>query len=805
MAKALEGLRILDLTDREGHLCGRLLADLGAEVIKIEPPQGDPARRAGPFAGDKPGSESSLSFINLNTNKKSVSLDLASKEGRQAYIGLAESADAIIETYAPGLLEAWGLGYEVLKKDNPGLVMVSITGFGLSGPHKDFKAPSIVCSAMGGVMSLCGFPDRPPLAEVQDVPYDLTAAFAAYGLLLALHHREQTGLGQQVEVSCQEVLAAQQHMLANYSSNDNFLVRAGSRTPVGGGMPYGVYPARDGFCHLVVIATSHWRSFVEWMGSPELFTDPMWDNRHLRVENMEIIEPLTMDFTRQLSKEELFTQGQAHHITVGPINRPDEFTRDPHFRERELETEVEHPAIGSHRILLSPFRMSSSPVELFRPAPLTGQHNEELLKTTALTPEDRTPARRVYPSGRANSGSAPLEGLRVLDFTMAIAGPYLSRLLAESGAEIIKVESQARQQRGRVSPGLDSRIVLQQKVTFAEMNRNKRCIAVDMSKEEGRDLIKRLVPHCDLVLENFSPRVMDNWGLGYEELRKLRSDILMVRLPGFGTTGPYRDNVGLAAVAMGMTGMYHLWSYPDSDEPAGPPVWTPDYLSAAFGGTALLAALRHRERTGQGQLIELSQVDATAFALGTVYLDHSMNGYISPPMGNRHRYFAPHGAYRCDGSDAWCAITARDEPEWRALCRVLGSPPWAEEEKFSTLEQRLVHQDELDQHIEEWTQHHTPQQVMQLLQNAGVPAGAVQNGETLFQDTHLRARDYIVPMDDPDTGLVEYPGTFVRLSEAPGRVERCHALGEDNLDVFGRLLNMSSEEIVSLEKSGVLA
>ena len=178
-------------------------------------------------------------------------------------------------------------------------------------------------------MALCGFPERPPLAEVQDVPYDLTSAFAAYGLLLALHHQEQTGLGQQVEVSCQEVLAAQQHIIANYSSNDTFLVRAGSRTPVGGGMPYGVYPARDGFCHLVVIATSHWRSFVDWMGSPELFTDPLWDNRHLRIENQEIIEPLTIDFTRQLFKAELFTQGQAHHITVGPINRPDEFTRGP--------------------------------------------------------------------------------------------------------------------------------------------------------------------------------------------------------------------------------------------------------------------------------------------------------------------------------------------------------------------------------------------------------------------------------------------------------------------------------------------
>ena len=170
MLKALEGLRILDLTEREGHLCGRLLADLGAEVIKIEPPEGDPARRTGPFAGDKPGSESSLTFINLNTNKKSVTLDLGSVEGRRAYKRLADSADAIVETFAPGLLSAWGLDYEALKKDNPGLVTVSITGFGLSGPHKNFKAPSIVCSAMGGVMALCGFPERPPWPKFGTCP-----------------------------------------------------------------------------------------------------------------------------------------------------------------------------------------------------------------------------------------------------------------------------------------------------------------------------------------------------------------------------------------------------------------------------------------------------------------------------------------------------------------------------------------------------------------------------------------------------------------------------------------------------------
>ena len=390
----------------------------------------------------------------------------------------------------------------------------------------------------------------------------------------------------------------------------------------------------------------------------------------------------------------------------------------------------------------------------------------------------------------------------MLDFTQAIAGPFLTRLLAENGAEVIKVESGAHQQRGRARPGLDPRIVLQQKVTFADMSRNKRSISVDMGKEEGRELIRKLIPLCDVVVENFSPRVMDGWGLGYEELCKLRSNVILLRLPGFGLTGPYRDYVGLAAVAMGITGMYYLWSYPDSPEPAGPPVWTPDYLSAAFGSVALMAALRHRDRKGQGQLIELSQVDATAFALGNVYLDYSINGRIPHPAGNRHPYLAPHGAYRCKGEDAWCTIAVRNEDEWQALCGALGSPRWAQEDGFSTMGGRLANQDELDRHIEDWTRDHTPQQVMYLLQKAGVPAGAVLDGERLFQDVHLRERGYITLVDDPDTGPVEYPGIFVRLSETPGRVDRCHLLGEDNQYVFGQLLEMPGEEITRLEREG---
>ena len=683
-------------------MCGRLLADLGAEVIKVEPPEGDPGRRLGPFAGKALDPEASLSFFYFNANKKSIVLDLTAKEGRERLKALAKDIDVILETSPPGDMQDWGLGHSQLSKENPGLVTASITGFGLSGPHSGYKAPSILCSAMGGVMYLCGSEDRPPLAEPMNQPYHLASAFAAAGVLLALRHRESTGRGQMVEVSCQEVQAAQQHVLVNYSANANVLKRAGSRTPVGGGMPYGIYPTSDGFCHIVVIATPHWRSFVDWMGSPDALTDALWDNRHVRIANPDLIEHLTAEFTRGFTKGEFFLQGQARRVTTAPVNTPEEFLRDPHVRHIGLFEEVGHPVLGLTKLVRPPFRLSASPAVIGRGAPLLGQHTEEVFGEIAGkgtgSPRSSTEVQHK-PCERVEPAAGPLSGLRVLDFSQAVAGPVLTQLLAAFGAEVIKVESEAHQQRGRTRKGMDPRIILQQRVTFADMNRNKRSITVDMGTREGRELVRRLIPHCDIVVENFSPRVMDRWGLGYEDLRELREDIIMVRLPGFGLSGPYRDYVGLAAVAMAVTGMYHLWSYPDAEEPAGPPVWAPDYLSAVFGAVALLAALRHRRLTGEGQFIELSQMDATAFVMGTSYLDYFVNGRGQEPSGNGHPQFAPHGVYPCRGEDRWCAIAVTSDEEWQALVEAMGSPAWGTDPDFASAEGRLRNCDRLDEDI----------------------------------------------------------------------------------------------------------
>ena len=800
MKTALGGIRILDLAGFEGQFCGRVLADLGAEVIKVEPPGGDPARRLKPLMPGVVEGEWGLGFMHFNTNKKSVTLDLATSEGQSQFLRLARTADAIIETGVKS-----GVDYEAAMETNPGLVQVSITGFGLEGPHSGWKAPSIVVSAMGGIMYLCGSPEKAPLTEPEQQPFHLASAFAAYGLLLALRTRERNGQGQRVEVSCQEVNASQQHVVVNYSANEAGLVREGNRGPLGGGMPEGVYPGSDGFCHVVIIPRGHWRSLLEWMDNPEPLTDPIWENRHVRNANLDFVEPPVLDFMKGLTKEQLFRQGQERRVPIGPINRPDEFTRDPYALERGVFVEVERRGAGRCRQVGSPFRMSETPGAIFTPAPELGQHNEEILGTLALPgPQKQSITANPRRANKAGNG-LPLDGIRVLDFTFAIAGPVLTQLLGENGAEVIKVESEARQQRGRAREGLDPKVVLQQKVTFADVNRNKLNVTVNMGREEGREVIRRLVPICDVVVDNFTPRVMDRWGLGYERLKELRRDIIMARLPAFGLSGFHRDYLGMASIAMSITGLYHLWSYPDDPEPAGPPVWTPDYLSAAMGGVAIMAALRHRDMTGEGQLIELAQTEALASILGAEYMDYFANGYVGRPLGNRHRWMAPHGAYRCKGEDAWCVIAVDSEEEWEGLCRVMGSPGWCRERRFGDMASRHANQDELDARIEEWTQGRTPESVVEALQGVGVAAGVVQDGRRLFNDPHLRERGFFTRIEDPETGPVDYPGPYVRLSETPGRVERCHGFGEDNLYVFGELLDMPEAEVRRLVEIGVLA
>ncbi len=464
--------------------------------------------------------------------------------------------------------------------------------------------------------------------------------------------------------------------------------------------------------------------------------------------------------------------------------------------------------LGKHWFPGPPFRMSETPLRRISRVAALGEHNTELARISPTRPfenlKDRPHSGAALPEALEGIGGtrAPLQGIRVLDFTQALAGPFVTRLLGEFGAEVIKIESETHQQRGRAAPGLDARVVLQQQVTWTDTHRNKLGISLDMSKPEAVQVMHRLIKASDVMVDNFSPRVLVSWGLGYEKVRELNPRLIMMSMPGFGMTGPSREYVSVAGTVMALTGMTYLWGYPDYTQPVGTQTFQADYGAGAHGLVAVIAALIHRTKTGRGQYIDQAQIETVASIFGPVYLDASVNGRDPQPLGNRSPDWAPQGCYPCK-NDGWCVIAITCDDEWTRFVELLGKPSWAVAAQYSTTQGRLENHDSLDARISDWTRGYTAHQVMWMLQRAGVPAGAVQSPEDLFCDLQLRHRGFLQRIPESGTPDVEYPGVFVHLSDTPGLLARAAEFGEHNNYVFKEIAGLSETEIQALEQQGI--
>ena len=376
-----------------------------------------------------------------------------------------------------------------------------------------------------------------------------------------------------------------------------------------------------------------------------------------------------------------------------------------------------------------------------------------------------------------------LQHLRVIDFTWVLAGPFATRILADYGAEVIKVQS-------KVTTGGTE---LNTSGYFNTWNRNKLSITLNLSKPQGVELAKKLVQISDVLIENFSPRVMRNWGLDYDTLRGIKPDLIMLSMSGMGQTGPWRDYTAFGATIQAFSGMTYLTTFPGRS-PLGLGYAYADHIAGLMGALAILEALEYRQRTGEGQYIDLSELEAMSTLLGTAILDYGVNGRIASPLGNRpaHPVAAPCGAYRCKGEDRWCAIAVFTEEEWEAFCGVLGYPSWTKDRRFATLLSRVKNSDQLDRLVEEWTRDHTAEEVMALLQRAGVAAGVVQDAADLSKDPQLKARGFFVEADHPILGKVSFDRSPIKLFDTPAQLERAAPLlGQDNEYVYCRLLGMS--------------
>jgi len=823
---ALSGYRILDLCDAQGVLGTKLLADLGADVIKVEPPGGHTTRYRGPFYQDQVDPEKSLFFWYFHTNKRSVTLDLETPTGQALFTRLVVTADALVETFPPGYLEHLGLTYAHLRTLHPGLVMTSITGFGSTGPYSHYTAPDIVGLAMGGLAYLCGEPDGPPAPPGGLQGYHLAALNGAVGTLMALWHREATGQGQHVDVSMQAAVAnTLETTHQTYDFNRDIRTRFGPRRE---GAAY-ILPCQDGYVALLCAGQFGWLSLVAWLteaGAVGALADERLVDDVYRFEHDAEVHAVLQAFFATKTKQQAYTEAQRHRLPLAPVHTACDLVQSPQLQARRFFVDLAHPELGTTVCYPgAPYALSATPWQLRRRPPRLGEHNTEILES--LPP---LPPGEVLTGGEGVSGagkrpltpalsqgerewesettlpSPALRGLRVLDFSWFGAAPIGTKILADHGAEVIRVESLTRPDRLRTTGSSHFRDYtpdINGSGFFNDFNSSKYGITLNLKHPAGIAIAKRLVAISDVVIDSFTRHTMRKWGLYYDDLVQIKPDIIVVSASQQGHTGPHADYLGFGYNLQALVGINHLTGYPDG-YPLGTSVNYPDFVLPMFVASVIISALLYRRHTGQGQHIDLSQYQAMASTLGPMLMDYMVNGRIASRTGGRSATAAPHGVYRCQGEDRWCVIAVCTAAQWAALCHVMGQPAWLQEARFSTLESRLQHVDALDTLINTWTMQRSPEEVMHLLQGAGVAAGVVQNAADLLDhDPQLRHRGHYHRLDHPVTGPTFYMGSPFVLSATPAALRPAPCLGQHNAYVYGELLGMSAAAIERYTAEGI--
>ena len=808
-------LRVLDLTGGSEQIGGQLLADLGADVILVEPPSGSATRRWAPFAGDRPGAERSLVFRSYNRNKRGIVLDITADAGRASLLKLAASADILFESFAPGYLAGIGLGYEDLAAANPGIIVASITPFGQTGPKAHWAASDLTVMASAVVSQMTGDEDRPPSRISVPQGFLHAGTEAAVGALIAYEGRMRDGLGQHVDVSAQTAaMMATQSFVLQHGWGDQEVQRAAGGLKLGPIRLRLVNPAKDGFVSVTFLFGSaigpFSRRLMEVMCDQgfvdEATRDKDWLNyTGLLLSGTEPISELERcieciaAFTAAHTKAELFELALAKGLLIVPVTTTKDVLESPQLAAREYWRTIEDPETGALATVPGPIaKFSATPLAYRHRAPKLGEHTAEVLSAVAApTPVPQRTPRAV--------GARPLDGLNVLDFMWVMAGPAATRYLADYGATVVRVESTIRIDTARtLQPFKDGKPGGERSALFAAMNAGKFGLTLNPRIPEGREVALKLLAWADVVTESYSPRAMRGFGFDYESLRKLKPDLIMVSSCLNGHTGPHASLAGFGTMGAQLAGFGEMAGWPDRP-PAGPFGAYTDYVAPRFTAAALLAALEHRRRTGEGQYIDMSQSEASLHYLGPAILDYSVNGRIMRRNGNESFEWAPHAVFPCTGEDRWIAIACETDAQWLALCGVLARPDWARGSEFATAAARLARRELLEAGISAWTASRSQEEAESALQAAAVPAHRLSRSIDALADPQLLYRGHFVTVHHPELGPVPLEGSRMRFSRTPARTERAGpTLGQDNEYVLRQILGLGDEQIVELVTSGAL-
>lgn len=831
----LSGVVVIELaTGVAGPYGAKLLADFGADVIKVEPPEGDWSRNEGARTGDRPDPEASPLFLHLNTNKRSVVADLTSAEGIASVRALVGSADVVIESFPPGGLAELGLAPDDLRAENPALVITSVTPFGQDGPYADLPSAEIVSYALGGPMLATGDPEREPIKMAGNVVQYHCGSVAALSTLAAVSMAAASGLGTHVDVSNFETQAAsidrRATMAVGYQFDGvNSYREGGGRISA---IPAGVYPTDDGYCQ-IVFAPNWLPRVADMLGDEELIeriSDPNW----LQDEDIpELLNAAIFGWTLQRSKQQTMEDAQDRQLAVTPINSTTDVLADPHFRERQFWQRWNHPVAGDYEAPGPPFRMPNG-WQARRPAPLLGQHTDEVFGQLQAAGPDATPTAvgTTSPAEQLSRtpSTLPLAGLRVLDMTVVWAGPLATSLLGDMGAEVIRLDNPnlfptaTRGAVPRPRPGAASDLGLiwgrfpdgdggdrpwNRVAAFVCHSRNKLGATLDLRTDLGRETFLELVDKADILVENNSVRVLPTLGLGWEQLHARNPRLIALRMPSLGLTGPYADYVGFGAHMEALCGLSSLRGYQDLDPTSLDGTYFMDPASGVTAAFAALCALRRREVTGLGELVEFAQAENLMNYVGEYLIDASMTGQPHQYHGNRHPHRAPQGAYPCADSqrstDQWMVLSIADDAQWQALVTAMGSPDWAADPELATEAGRRARHDELDKRLAEWSKSRSVEDAVAACHKVGIAAAPVLDEQALYEDPHLNARGWFRPNQCEDVPTILMPGHQWRWDGPEQRWEQLNMMGRDNQYVYRTVLGKTDAEVAALDAERHLA
>lgn len=801
---ALQGVRVLDLGQGiAGPMAARLLGDFGAEVVKVEPPSGDPARRMAPRVEEGPEEERSLLFAYLNWNKRGVVLDFQSAEGRAAIEALVRGSDIVIESFRPGALQAWGLSVTRMLEWNPRLVVTSVTDFGQQGPYAQFAGSDLVHQAMSGIMQISGQADRAPLKHGLNQAYFCAGLNAAYATLAAHCAAERDGIGEHVDLSVQECLVSE---LVTCETYYTFMGAVqGRRLPVQD--PYSGAPVetRRGYLSFQSGGPMPAQAFADLFRN-EALRDARFASNRQRSEHVAEVRELVAESVKDRDAKEVFIDGSTRRLLMGVVQTAADLLECEQLDERDFFVDVPHPGGRVFRYPGELARMSVTPTSVRHRAPLLGEHTAEVLAGLSASGSST-----AAPAAAGAKARLPLEGLRVLDLATVIAVPYMAALLSDLGAEVIKIESPHRldpTRQGVMTTYLDNdtRVdAINRSGMFQVVNRGKRSMVLDMAKDEARQLFRELVARSDIVVDNFTPRVMSGWGLGHEELRRINPRLISLSNTGYGSTGPWRNFPSQGTTLEATMGIASYTGY------RGGKPWKvgqsyPDFLACWTGLAAVFAALRHVRRTGEGQWIDLGMYQVGAALIPEALLQYQVDGTEPQRIGNEDDRHVPSNAYPCAGEDRWVALTVQTDSQWQALAALMAGDGVAVDAGLASEAARLGRRDEVNGLVAAWVRGQDGHALMHRLQSAGIACGPVLNNRDLLLDEHLRSRGFHERVRlAPPMGVRPIMGRPWKLARRDVCIRApAPRYGEDGGEILREVLGLDDARIAALREQRVL-